>query len=254
MTPALLNWFSGNAGFILTRICANEKAAEAFKKLKLQNVRTRCYFDFLDARKHTMIKREDLNYFSYVSISVFLCLSGLHISEAEGDDPFGESRQIACKNGCGNFHLIGGIPRNQNPKQDWCQVAPTAYVVAQIARFMMPLTVYFVRGMRCPAKQSQAKVFILNTRYNRPNTIPARRSSSGQRSVLAGEVDNYSSGTSNESPISLRPEMVKEWRDGGSSCGNKRKKKGEEAMVESSIFLTSSPPSSLVSIFVKGLS
>ncbi|KAJ6928292.1 hypothetical protein NC652_012394 [Populus alba x Populus x berolinensis] len=183
--------------------------------------------------------------------SVFLCLSGLHISEAEGDDPFGESRQIACKNGCGNFHLIGGIPRNQNPKQDWCQLITVSSRIGHSKWEDGLQKISSSKKMEMDGLSQSSQPFLFGllqkgitalTQYQQGDPVQDKEA----KAVLAGEVDNYSSGTSNESPISLRPEMVKEWRDGGSSCGNKRKKKGEEAMVESSIFLTSSPPSSLI--------
>ena len=67
-----------------------------------------------------------------------------------------------------------------------------------------------------------------------------------QKAVQAGEFDNYSSGTSNESPSAKAGNGPKSG-GGGSSSGNKRKKKGKKQWWKLYI-LTSSTPSSLVRI------
>ncbi|KAJ6928291.1 hypothetical protein NC652_012394 [Populus alba x Populus x berolinensis] len=223
MTPALLNWFSGNAGFILTRICANEKAAEAFKKLKLQNVRTRCYFDFLDARKHTMIKREDLNYFSYVSIVTSQSLQKRLWQLS--------SHWWHSKKSKSQARLVPGLQKiSSSKKMEMDGLSQSSQP------FLFGLLQKGCSHCICCCADSKIHdatdcIFCQGNEMSSQTVTSQSFHFKHQKAVLAGEVDNYSSGTSNESPISLRPEMVKEWRDGGSSCGNKRKKKGEEAMI-----------------------
>ncbi|KAJ6987743.1 dnaJ [Populus alba x Populus x berolinensis] len=228
-----------------------------------------------------MIRREDLNYFRrFQSTSQkngergFFASWFAH-SEAEGDDPFGESRQIACKR-CGNFHLLVHSKKSKSQAR-WCQdckkfhqakdgdgwveqssqpflfgllqkVAPTAYVCAD-SKIHDATDWYICQGMRCPAN-SHKPSFHLNTSITAKHNT-SKGSSSGQRSgrmptpnmeetmteeelfewlqkaVQAGEFDNYSSGTSNESPSAKAGNGPKSG-GGGSSSGNKRKKKGKK--------------------------
>nr|TKS03011.1 hypothetical protein D5086_0000158020 [Populus alba] len=226
---------------------SNEKAAEAFKKL--QNA----------------YENGERGFFA----------SWFAHSEAEGDDPFGESRQIACKR-CGNFHLLVHSKKSKSQAR-WCQdckkfhqakdgdgwveqssqpflfgllqkVAPTAYVCAD-SKIHDATDWYICQGMRCPAN-SHKPSFHLNTSITAKHNT-SKGSSSGQRSgrmptpnmeetmteeelfewlqkaVQAGEFDNYSSGTSNESPSAKAGNGPKSG-GGGSSSGNKRKKKGKK--------------------------
>lgn len=48
--------------------------------------------------------------------------SGFARSDAEGEDPFGDSRQIACKR-CGGFH-VWIHTKKQKSRARWCQVSP----------------------------------------------------------------------------------------------------------------------------------
>ncbi|XLT67607.1 hypothetical protein HN873_024046, partial [Arachis hypogaea] len=55
--------------------------------------------------------------------------SGLARLDANGEDPFGDSRRIACKR-CGGFH-VWIHTKKQKSRARWCQVdTPAAYVCA----------------------------------------------------------------------------------------------------------------------------
>ncbi|KAI9389865.1 hypothetical protein POPTR_008G101800v4 [Populus trichocarpa] len=260
----------------------NEKAAEAFKKLQnayevlLDSLKRKAYDDEL--------RREDLlNYFRrFQSTSQkngergFFASWFAH-SEAEGDDPFGESRRIACKR-CGNFHLWVHTKKSKSQARcsridckdfhqakdgdGWVEQssqpflfgllqkvdAPTAYVCAD-SKIYDATDWYICQGMRCPANSHKPSFHVNTSITSKHNT--RKGSSSGQRSgrmptpnmeetmteeelfewlqkaVQAGEFDNYSSGTSNESPSAKAGNGPKSG-GGGSSSGNKRKKKGKK--------------------------
>ncbi|XWS08458.1 hypothetical protein CRYUN_Cryun40dG0004200 [Craigia yunnanensis] len=102
----------------------NEKAAEAFKKLQnayevlLDSLKRKAYDDEL--------RREELlNYFrrfqnaSQKNGGHGFFSSGLARSEADGEEPFVESRRIACKK-CGNFH-IWFYTKKSKSRARWCQ-------------------------------------------------------------------------------------------------------------------------------------
>ncbi|XVF28172.1 hypothetical protein REPUB_Repub15cG0006000 [Reevesia pubescens] len=102
----------------------NEKAAEAFKKL--QNA----YEVLLDSLKRKTyddeLRREELlNYFrrfqnaSQKNGGHGFFSSGFARSEADGEEPFRESRRIACKK-CGNFHVWIHTKKSKS-RARWCQ-------------------------------------------------------------------------------------------------------------------------------------
>ncbi|XP_038703755.1 uncharacterized protein LOC119999968 isoform X2 [Tripterygium wilfordii] len=102
----------------------NEKAAEAFKKLQnayevlLDSLKRKTYDDELRSE-------ELLNYFrkfqstSHQNGRRGFFASGFTRSEADGEDPLGESRRIACKR-CSNFHLWIQT-RKSKSRARWCQ-------------------------------------------------------------------------------------------------------------------------------------
>uniref|UniRef100_A0A3N7FDS4 Cleavage inducing molecular chaperone Jiv domain-containing protein n=1 Tax=Populus trichocarpa TaxID=3694 RepID=A0A3N7FDS4_POPTR len=126
--------------------------------------------------------------------------------------------------------------------------APTAYVCAD-SKIYDATDWYICQGMRCPANSHKPSFHVNTSITSKHNT--RKGSSSGQRSgrmptpnmeetmteeelfewlqkaVQAGEFDNYSSGTSNESPSAKAGNGPKSG-GGGSSSGNKRKKKGKK--------------------------
>ncbi|KAF8394705.1 hypothetical protein HHK36_020922 [Tetracentron sinense] len=102
----------------------NEKAAEAFKKLQnayevlLDSLKRKAYDDEL--------RREELlNYFRRFQSSSQkngrngFFASGFKNSEADGEDPLGDSRRIACKK-CGNFHMWIHTKKSKSQAR-WCQ-------------------------------------------------------------------------------------------------------------------------------------
>ncbi|XP_027356470.1 dnaJ homolog subfamily C member 14 [Abrus precatorius] len=172
----------------------NEKAAEAFKKLQnayeilMDSLKRKAYDDEL--------RREEL-------LSVFrrfhdasrkngrhgFFSSGFARSDADGEDPFGDSRRIACKK-CGGFH-VWIHTKKQKSRARWCQdcqdfhqakdgdgwveqssqpflfgllqkvVAPLAYVCAD-SRIYNATEWYICQGMRCPANTHKPS-FHVNT-------------------------------------------------------------------------------------------
>ncbi|KAJ6324712.1 hypothetical protein OIU76_011913 [Salix suchowensis] len=190
----------------------NEKAAEAFKKLQnayevlLDSLKRKAYDDEL--------RREDLlNYFrSFQSTSQKngehgLFASGFARSEVDGDDPFGESRRIACKK-CGNFHLWIHTKKSKSQAR-WCQDCqdfhlakdgdgwveqssqpflfgllqkvdvPTAYVCAD-SKIYDATDWYICQGMRCPANSHKPSFHVNTSVTAKHNT--SKGSSSGQKS------------------------------------------------------------------------
>ncbi|XVF62407.1 hypothetical protein PTKIN_Ptkin09bG0005200 [Pterospermum kingtungense] len=102
----------------------NEKAAEAFKKLQnayevlLDSLKRKAYDDEL--------RREELlNYFRrFQNASQKNGRHGFFSSrfarpEADGEEPFGDSRRIACKK-CGNFHVWVPTKKSKS-RARWCQ-------------------------------------------------------------------------------------------------------------------------------------
>lgn len=190
----------------------NEKAAEAFKKLQnayevlLDSLKRKAYDDEL--------RREDLlNYFrSFQSTSQKngehgLFASGFARSEVDGDDPFGESRRIACKR-CGNFHLWIHTKKSKLQAR-WCQDCqdfhqakdgdgwveqssqpflfgllqkvdvPTAYVCAD-SKIYDATDWYICQGMRCPSNSHKPSFHVNTSVTSKHNT--GKGPSSGQRS------------------------------------------------------------------------
>ncbi|XP_058212236.1 uncharacterized protein LOC131324324 [Rhododendron vialii] len=102
----------------------NEKAAEAFKKL--QNA----YEVLLDSLKRKSydeeLRREELlNYFrrfqnaSQKNGRHKFFASGFAHTATDGEDPYGESRRIACRK-CGNFHVWIQTKKSKSTAR-WCQ-------------------------------------------------------------------------------------------------------------------------------------
>ncbi|CAK7326297.1 unnamed protein product [Dovyalis caffra] len=190
----------------------NEKAAEAFKKLQnayevlLDSLKRKAYDDEL--------RKEDLlNYFrrfqstSQKNGEHGFFASGFAHSEADGDDPFGESRRIACKR-CGYFHLWVHTKKSKSQAR-WCQEckefhqakdgdgwveqssqpflfgllqkvdAPTAYVCAD-SKIYDATDWYICQGMRCPANSHKPSFHVNTSLASKHNT--GKGSSSGQRS------------------------------------------------------------------------
>ncbi|XP_058075897.1 uncharacterized protein LOC131224645 [Magnolia sinica] len=172
----------------------NEKAAEAFKKLQnayevlLDSLKRKAYDDEL--------RREELlNYFrKFQSASSKNgrhgpFASGFPRSEADDEDPHGDSRRIACKK-CGNFHVWAHTDRSKS-RARWCQEckdfhpakdgdgwveqsfqpflfgllqkvdAPCAYVCAE-SRIYDATEWFICQGMRCPANTHKPS-FHVNT-------------------------------------------------------------------------------------------
>ncbi|CAK9328907.1 unnamed protein product [Citrullus colocynthis] len=184
----------------------NEKAAEAFKKLQnayevlLDSVKRKAYDDEL--------RREELlNIFRrFQSDSQKSGPFAFSRSATNREDPFGESRRIACKK-CNNFHLWIHT-RKLKSQARWCQEckdfhqakdgdgwveqssqpflfgllqkvdAPCAYVCAE-SRIYDATGWYICQGMRCPANTHRPS-FHVNTNVTcKQNTT--RGSSSSQR-------------------------------------------------------------------------
>ncbi|KAF8401285.1 hypothetical protein HHK36_012218 [Tetracentron sinense] len=161
----------------------NEKAADAFKKL--QNA----YEVLLDSLKRKTyddeLRREELlNCFRRFQCSSQkngrrgFFATGFTNSDAEGDDPLGDSRTIPCKK-CGNFHIWVHTKKPKS-RARWCQdckdfhqakdgdgwveqsfqpfffgilqkvEAPSAYVCAE-SRIYEATEWFVCQGMRCPA-------------------------------------------------------------------------------------------------------
>ncbi|KAK7329596.1 hypothetical protein VNO77_23766 [Canavalia gladiata] len=189
----------------------NEKAAEAFKKLQnayeilMDSLKRKAYDDEL--------RREEL-------LSVFhrfhnasrkngrhgFFPSGFARSDADGEDPFGDSRRIACKK-CGGFHLWIHT-KKQKSRARWCQDcqdfhqakdgdgwveqssqpflfgllqkvdAPSAYVCAD-SRIYDATEWYICQGMRCPANTHKPSFHVNTSLMSKHNS--GKGTSSGQR-------------------------------------------------------------------------
>lgn len=189
----------------------NEKAAEAFKKL--QNA----YEVLLDSLKRKTyddeLRREELlNYFRRFQNASQK--NGRHgffpsrsaRSEADGEEPFGESRRIACKK-CGNFHVWAHTKKSKS-RARWCQEckdfhqakdgdgwveqsseplffgfllkveAPSAYVCAD-SKIYDATEWYICQGMRC-LPNTHKPSFHVNTSVTSKHAT-GKGSSSGQR-------------------------------------------------------------------------
>lgn len=189
----------------------NEKAAEAFKKL--QNA----YEILLDSSKRKTyddeLRREDLlNYFRRFQNAPQknkghgLFGSTFGRTEADVDDPLGESRRIACRK-CNSFHMWYYTKKTKS-RARWCQDckdfhqakdgdgwveqssqpllfgilqkvdAPCAYVCAD-SKIYDATEWYICQGMRCPVNTHKPS-FHVNTSVTSKNSN-GKGSSSGQR-------------------------------------------------------------------------
>ncbi|XP_022760723.1 uncharacterized protein LOC111306949 [Durio zibethinus] len=189
----------------------NENAAEAFKKLQNayevlpDSLKRKAYDDEL--------RREELlNYFrSFQNASQKngrhgFFSSGFSRSEADGEEPFGESRPIACKK-CSNFHLWVHTKKSKS-RARWCQEckdfhqakdgdgwveqysqpfffgllqkvdAPSAYVCAD-SKIYDATEWYICQGMRCPPNTHKPSFHVNTSVTSKHNT--SKGSSSGQR-------------------------------------------------------------------------
>ncbi|GAB4842972.1 hypothetical protein Ancab_012950 [Ancistrocladus abbreviatus] len=196
----------------------NEKAAEAFKKL--QNA----YEVLLDSLKRETyddeLRREELlNYFRQVQSTSQqngrhgLFSGGFSSSEADFEDPIGESRHIACKK-CGSFHIWAQTKKSKTQAR-WCQDCkdfhqakdgdgwveqssqpflfgilqkvdpPAAYVCAD-SRIYDATEWYICQGMRCPAN-SHKPTFHVNTSVTKHSH--GKGTPSSQRGGIPPNVD-----------------------------------------------------------------
>ncbi|XP_044499926.1 uncharacterized protein LOC123221220 [Mangifera indica] len=190
----------------------NEKAEEAFKKLQnayevlLDSLKRKAYDDEL--------RREELlNYFrSFQNVSQkngrhgFFFAPGSARSEADTEDPIGDSRLIACKK-CNNFHVWIETKKSKS-RARWCQECkdyhlakdgdgwveqsshplifgllqkvdlPSAYVCAD-SKVYNANEWYICQGMRCPANTHKPS-FHVNTSLTSKHG-PSKGTSSGQR-------------------------------------------------------------------------
>lgn len=189
----------------------NEKAAEAFKKLQnayevlLDTLKRKAYDDELR-------KEELLNLFRrFQSTSQRngghgFFASGFPRSEAGGEDPFADSRRIACKK-CGDYHVWVHTKKSKS-RARWCQDckdfhqakdgdgwveqssqpfffgllqkvdAPIAYICAD-SRIYDATEWYICQGMRCPANAHKPTFQVNTSVTSKPNS--GKGSSSGQR-------------------------------------------------------------------------
>ncbi|KAI3469255.1 hypothetical protein Pfo_025918 [Paulownia fortunei] len=189
----------------------NEKAAEAFKKL--QNAYEVLLDSFKRKEYDDELRREELlNYFrkfqntSHENKGHGLFKSSFAHPEADGEDPLGESRRIACRK-CGFFHLWIHTKKSKS-RARWCQEckdfhqakdgdgwveqssqplffgilqqveAPCAYVCAG-GKVYDVTEWYICQGMRCPVN-THKPTFQVNTNVVSKNGH-AKGSSSGQR-------------------------------------------------------------------------
>ncbi|KAL6951857.1 hypothetical protein U1Q18_015873 [Sarracenia purpurea var. burkii] len=189
----------------------NEKAVEAFKKL--QNA----YEVLLDSFKRKgyddELRREDLlNCFrrfqntSQKNGRHKFFASGFAHTDADGEDPFGESRQIACRK-CGNFHIWIQTKKTKSTAR-WCQDcgdfhqakdgdgwveqssqpfffgilqkvdAPRAYVCAD-SKIYDATAWYICQGMRCPVNTHKPSFHVNTSLTSKHNN--GKGTNSGQR-------------------------------------------------------------------------
>ncbi|XP_062108847.1 uncharacterized protein LOC133819581 [Humulus lupulus] len=189
----------------------NEKAVEAFKKLQnayevlLDSVKRKTYDDELRREELLDIFRR-FQSTSQKNGGHGLFASGLARSDADGEDPFGESRRIACKK-CNNFHLWV-LTRKSKSQARWCQDckdfhpardgdgwveqssqplifgllqkvdAPVAFVCAD-SKVYNATEWYICQGMRCPANTHKPS-FHVNTSLTTKHNV-GKGSSSGQK-------------------------------------------------------------------------
>ncbi|KAL7220868.1 hypothetical protein ACSBR2_013706 [Camellia fascicularis] len=206
----------------------NEKAVEAFKKL--QNA----YEVLLDSLKRKEyddeLRREDLlNCFrrfqnaSQKNGRHKFFASGFARTDADGEDPLVEARQISCRK-CGNFHIWFHTKKSKSTAR-WCQDCkdfhqakdgdgwleqssqpllfgilqkvdpPRAYVCAD-GKIYDATEWYICQGMRCPAN-SHKPSFHVNPSLT-PKHNNGKGTSSGQRGGGAMPSSNLEEGMTEE--------------------------------------------------------
>ncbi|KAL2459751.1 Chaperone DnaJ-domain superfamily protein [Forsythia ovata] len=188
----------------------NEKAAEAFKKL--QNAYEVLLDSFKRKEYDDELRREELlNFFrniqngSQENKGRTFAASSFARTEADGEDPLGESRRIACRK-CGYFHVWFHTKKLKS-RARWCQdckdfhqakdgdgwveqssqplffgilqkvVPPAAYVCAD-SKIYDATEWYICQGMRCPVNTHKPS-FHVNTSVMSKNNN-GKGSSSGQ--------------------------------------------------------------------------
>ncbi|CAL2226623.1 unnamed protein product [Prunus armeniaca] len=260
----------------------NEKAAEAFKKLQnayevlLDSLKRKAYDDELRREELLNIFRR-FQSASQKNGGHGVFPSGFAHPEADGEDPFGDSRRIAC-NKCGNFH-VWVLTRKSKSQARWCQDCkdlhqakdgdgwveqssqpfffgflqkvdvPSAYVCAD-SKIYNATEWYICQGMRCPANTHKPSFHVNTSVTSKHNT--GKGASSGQRggrmpasmeenmteeeffewlqnAVQTGMFENFSAGTSTESPSAKSGNGTTKSSSGSNSgSANKRKKKGKK--------------------------
>ncbi|XP_020220765.1 uncharacterized protein LOC109803554 [Cajanus cajan] len=190
----------------------NEKAVEAFKKLQnayeilMDSLKRKAYDDELRREEILSVFRR-FHDSSRKNGKHGFFPSGFARSDADGEDPFGDSRRIACKR-CGGFH-VWIHTKKQKSRARWCQDcqdyhqakdgdgwveqssqpflfgllqkvdAPSAYVCAG-SRIYDATEWYICQGMRCPANTHKPS-FHVNTSLMSKHNSGKGTTSSGQR-------------------------------------------------------------------------
>ncbi|RDX75069.1 dnaJ, partial [Mucuna pruriens] len=189
----------------------NEKAAEAFKKLQnayeilMDSLKRKAYDDELRREEILSVFRRFHDASRKNGRHGFFP-SGFARSDADGEDPFGDSRRIACKR-CGGFH-VWIHTKKQKSRARWCQDcqdfhqakdgdgwveqssqpflfgllqkvdAPSAYVCAG-SRIYNATEWYICQGMRCPANTHKPSFHVNTNLMSKHNS--SKGTSSGQR-------------------------------------------------------------------------
>ncbi|CAL0300982.1 unnamed protein product [Lupinus luteus] len=189
----------------------NEKAAEAFKKLQnayeilMDSLKRKTYDDELRREELLSVFRRFRND-SHKNGTHGFFASGVARSDADGEDPFGDSRRIVCKK-CGGFH-VWIHTRKQKSRARWCQDCqdfhqakdgdgwveqssqpflfgllqkvdtPSAFVCAD-SRIYDATEWYICQGMRCPANTHKPSFHVNTSLMSKHN--PGKGTSSGQR-------------------------------------------------------------------------
>ncbi|KAK7412863.1 hypothetical protein VNO78_04563 [Psophocarpus tetragonolobus] len=190
----------------------NEKAAEAFKKLQnayeilMDSLKRKAYDDELRREEILSVFRRFHDASSRKNGRHGFFPSGFARSDADGEDPFGDSRRIACKR-CGGFHLWIHT-KKQKSRARWCQDcqdfhqakdgdgwveqssqpflfgllqkvdAPSAYVCAG-SRIYDATEWYICQGMRCPANTHKPSFHVNTSLMSKHNS--GKGTSSSQR-------------------------------------------------------------------------
>lgn len=189
----------------------NEKAVEAFKKLQnayeilMDSLKRKAYDDELRREEILSVFRRFHDASRKNGRHGFFP-SGFARSDADGEDPFGESRRIACKR-CGGFH-VWIHTKKQKSRARWCQDcqdfhqakdgdgwveqssqpflfgllqkvdAPSAYVCAG-SRIYDATEWYICQGMRCPANTHKPSFHVNASLMSKHNS--GKGTGSGQR-------------------------------------------------------------------------